>query len=115
MSDIFNAEGTRRPRVRCHFLKSWPASVSGDKPFDVRKADRDYRVGDWVKLHWYDNALDTYRGEACYRRIGHIGGPCRIMILHAKGYEEGLDGDDVVILGYVPGYPDGEIESVQPR
>jgi hypothetical protein len=41
--------------TRRHDIKSWPehfaASAAGLKPFEVRKNDRDYRVGDRITLH----------------------------------------------------------------
>lgn len=41
--------------LRRHEIKSWPehfaASAAGLKPFEVRRNDRDYRVGDRITLH----------------------------------------------------------------
>lgn len=44
--------------MRTHILKCWTpyylAIVSGEKKFDVRKDDRGYQKGDFVKLQQYD-------------------------------------------------------------
>ncbi len=51
-----------RPSVR-HDLKTWlhyfDEVVEGRKPFEVRKNDRDYRVGDWLRLLPYDTAKQS--------------------------------------------------------
>ncbi|NEZ54976.1 DUF3850 domain-containing protein [Adonisia turfae] len=44
-----------------HNLKSWPHHfwpvVRGEKPFEIRKNDRDFKVGDYLALQEYDPAL----------------------------------------------------------
>lgn len=44
-----------------HELKTWPRYfrriVSGEKTFEVRKNDRDFQVGDTLKLDEYDPEL----------------------------------------------------------
>lgn len=44
--------------MKVHELKTWPtyfrAVADGDKRFEIRKNDRDFRVGDFVELLEYD-------------------------------------------------------------
>lgn len=107
MSDIFE-----KPKLsRVHLLKSWPESfdaiVAGEKPFDVRLNDREYRVGDWCKLHWYDPTLETYNGDACYRRIGWMS---TSAVYEGAGITHGY-----VVIGYVAGHPEGDYEIIEPK
>jgi hypothetical protein len=52
-----------------HELKCWPeyfkAIVCGIKRFELRKNDRDFRVGDTLHLREWDPAFDTYTGNEC--------------------------------------------------
>ena len=56
-----------------HDLKCWPpyfeAVRSGEKPFEVRKADRDYRVGDVLLLREWRPDWKDYTGRLCRRRV----------------------------------------------
>ena len=49
-----------------HNLKCWPQyfwpAMCGDKPFEIRKNDRDFKVGDYLELQEYDPAIETYSG-----------------------------------------------------
>lgn len=96
--------------ARLHRIKSWPDSfraiVSGEKPFDVRRFDRDYKVGDYVQIHQFDPTNDVFMGESVYRRISHME----------------LVGERLtfVVLGYEPKAPsnpeaEGPIEIVGPE
>ena len=62
--------------VRIHLLKSIPESfdliLDGDKPFDVRVPDRDYRVGDWVKETTDGTVILAVAGDALLGVIGEI-------------------------------------------
>lgn len=54
---------------RRHRLKTWPvywgAVHDGRKPFEVRRADRDFREGDLLLLErWDPNTEDYCRDEA---------------------------------------------------
>lgn len=42
--------------------------VSGKKKFELRKNDRDYKVGDILKLKEYENGEYTGRTHTCYIR-----------------------------------------------
>lgn len=50
-----------------HVLKCWPEyfepTWKGDKAFDIRRADRDFRVGDTVDLREWNPDLGTYTGR----------------------------------------------------
>ena len=56
-----------------HNLKILPkyfeAVKSGEKTFELRKADRDYKVGDWLHLREWNG---EYTGRYCYRKIKYI-------------------------------------------
>lgn len=73
---------------RFHFLKTlepyFNEIVMGRKTFEVRKADRDYRLGDYLELREYDLFLEIYTGETIIKRISYI-----------------LDDPDYVKEGYV--------------
>ncbi len=70
-----------------HDLKCWPQYfdrvASGEKSFELRKNDRDFQVGDYLRLNHYDPDKDQYNDSWFIRRITYI--------LHgpAFGLEEG--------------------------
>lgn len=59
-----------------HYLKSWAhffdAIKDGRKVHDLRKMDRDYKVGDILVLQRYDNINGVYTGEEIEREITYI-------------------------------------------
>jgi len=59
-----------------HALKTWPAYyeevVSGNKPFELRKDDREFKSGDVVILQEYDPLRKKYTGEEEKFKIGFI-------------------------------------------
>jgi len=59
-----------------HRVKSWShffdAIVNGDKLHDLRKNDRDYKVGDTIVLRRYDMKNGRFTGEECERKISYI-------------------------------------------
>lgn len=78
MPDTPVAQSTIRAPVE-HDLKCWPPYFndvhSGAKPFEIRKADRDYRVGDVLLLRewrpdWRDYTGRTVRKRITYRLDG---------------------------------------------
>lgn len=77
-----------------HVVKSWAhffdAIVRGQKLHDLRKDDRDYRVGDELELCRYDNINGHFTGERCLARITYITGravPCAFSsAVLAEGY-----------------------------
>lgn len=62
---------TREPIV--HDLKCWPeffaAVRDGLKQFEVRKNDRDFRVGDTLRLWEFDPKLNIHTGMYFHRRV----------------------------------------------
>ena len=63
---------------REHELKCWPeyfqAIVDGRKTFEVRKNDRDFRVGDVLLLREYILASNLYTGGEKHVRVTYIMG-----------------------------------------
>lgn len=59
-----------------HELKIWPeyfvAVERGNKCFELRKDDREFQVGDYIKLREYDPREQRYTGEARTRRVFYI-------------------------------------------
>jgi Domain of unknown function (DUF3850) len=68
-----------------HHLKTWPEYFgrvkNGDKPFEIRKNDRDYKVGDELLLQEFvpegyyaeDAKQEPYfTGQVCHRKITYI-------------------------------------------
>lgn len=59
-----------------HELKSHPepfdAVVAGVKTYEVRKADRAYKVGDRLFLRRWDPARSDYTGHGCYVDVVHL-------------------------------------------
>ena len=65
----------RGAALKTHDLKCWPeyfeALRNGSKDFDLRKDDRGFAVGDW--LRFYEWAPETgYTGELHLERIAYI-------------------------------------------
>jgi hypothetical protein len=56
-----------RPLVTRHHLKCWVsyfgAVLDGSKPFEVRRDDRGFEVGDELLLREYHRVTDTYTGR----------------------------------------------------
>ena len=69
------------------YAKFYEALANGVKNFEVRKADRDFRVGDALLLRMWNSGYRTYTGPFCYRRIAYI-----------------LEAKDAVKFGVRPGY-----------
>jgi ASC-1-like (ASCH) protein len=59
-----------------HALKTWPeyfeAIVSGKKNFEVRKADRDFAVGETLLLQCFDPEEKRYTGQEHKVRVTYI-------------------------------------------
>jgi hypothetical protein len=64
-----------------HELKSWPeyfqATLTGRKTFELRKHDRDFKVGDKIILREYDPDAERYTGREDAVVISYVlaGGP----------------------------------------
>lgn len=59
-----------------HHVRSWAhffdAIERGDKTHDLRKDDRNYRVGDWLILDRFDNINGVSTGAQCVVEITYI-------------------------------------------
>lgn len=59
-----------------HFVKSWAhffdAIAVGEKKHDLRKNDRDYKVGDVLRLQRYDNINGRYTGAELEQKVTYI-------------------------------------------
>lgn len=62
--------------MRAHKLKTWTEPYKDvereDKTCELRKADRDYRVGDYLMLMEFVPSADSLTGKYLFRRITHI-------------------------------------------
>jgi hypothetical protein len=58
-----------------HVIKIWPEyyeqTVSGNKPWEYRKNDRDYQTGDTVIMREY-HQVKGYTGNKIYANIGYL-------------------------------------------
>jgi len=59
-----------------HRLKTWPSFFedvwSGDKPFELRKDDRNFALGDCLILEEWDSPTETYTGRIILAYVGYI-------------------------------------------
>lgn len=57
-----------------HELKCWPVYFEHlyQKPFEIRKTDRDYQVGDKLLLREWDPTVQEYTGRQCTREVTYI-------------------------------------------
>lgn len=59
-----------------HILKTWPAFWSalaaGTKTFEVRRNDRDFKVGDTLMLKEYDYELSAFTGREIARKVTYV-------------------------------------------
>lgn len=77
--------------VQVHVLKTWPvpfqAMRAEEKLYELRKDDRDYRVGDVLVLCEYDPTADTFSREVDFYEVtyktpgGAFGLPVGLCIL----------------------------------
>jgi hypothetical protein len=62
--------------LKYHHLKTWPvyfqAVVTGEKTFEIRKDDRDFKVGDILMLHEWDPETKEYTGRSTRKRVTYI-------------------------------------------
>lgn len=61
---------------RCHELKTWPAEFQAiaeeRKRFDLRKNDRDYRLGDSLLLREFNPDTQAYSGRYILAKVTYI-------------------------------------------
>jgi hypothetical protein len=59
-----------------HQLKSWPEFfepvLAGVKTFELRAADRDYKVGDILHLKEWSNQTQQFTGRELKRRVTYV-------------------------------------------
>jgi len=59
-----------------HVLKTWPkyfqAIIKGDKTFEVRRKDRNYKVGNILNLLEFDPVKNDYTGKSIMVRVTYI-------------------------------------------
>ena len=59
-----------------HKLKTWPdifkVMKSGEKTFDLRRNDRNFKVDDLIILEEYDPIKEKYTGDHVYAKITWI-------------------------------------------
>ena len=81
-----------------HDLKCWPeyfkAVKSGIKPFEYRKDDRGYAVGDTLHLREYDPETEQYTGDEIDKTVTYI--------LPTRKFAKCGDGANFVIMGLAP-------------
>lgn len=89
---------------KTHSVKSWPefyaAVKSGNKPFELRKNDRNYQVGDILELCEYDDRKGKHTGEKMRFLITYVTtttGPGAITPFHGL-----IAGYCILGLGDVP-------------
>ena len=62
--------------ILVHELKTWleffKGVAKGDKDFEIRRDDRDFRVGDILWLREWDPATRTYSGRELHRQIKYM-------------------------------------------
>jgi hypothetical protein len=62
--------------MKTHQLKCWPkffeSLVNGSRGFELRKNDRDFRVGDFLVLSEWDPSTRSYTGKQVRRVILYV-------------------------------------------
>ena len=62
--------------ILVHELKTWPeffkSVANGDKTFEIRRDDRDFRVGDILFLREWDPVTSSYSGRELHRQIKYM-------------------------------------------
>jgi hypothetical protein len=62
--------------MKTHHLKSWPEffepMLTGAKPFELRKNDRDFQTGDILLLCEFDPNTDRYTGREVKKRVTYV-------------------------------------------
>ena len=67
---------TKTSECTKHDLKTWPEYFNevflGHKTFEVRKNDRDFKVGDYLILKEWDPNTNSYTGRMLARKVSYI-------------------------------------------
>jgi hypothetical protein len=68
--------GTETNTHKVHELKTWEEYfffvLTGNKSFEVRKNDRDFKVGDVLHLCEYDSDNHRYTGKTIFKKVDYI-------------------------------------------
>jgi hypothetical protein len=58
---------SQKDELMKHYLKTWPDPFEevwkGDKPFEIRKDDRGFKLGDWLTLQEWNPKTERYTGR----------------------------------------------------
>jgi hypothetical protein len=86
-----------------HELKCWPeyfeAVVTGKKPFELRKADRPYRVGDTLWLREFHPGNEGYEGMDVVQPE-YTGRECRVEVTYILAHGSFLQ-RGIIAMGIV--------------
>lgn len=89
-----------------HELKTWPkyfaAVRSGQKRFEIRRNDRDFKVGDILVLREFDPESETYTGQVEERQI--------TFLLSEEDYGGVIHGFVAIGFGEIAPHPDADAE-----
>ncbi len=89
-----------------HELKTWPkyfaAVRSGQKRFEIRRNDREFKVGDILVLREFDPESETYTGQAEERQV--------TFLLSEEDYGGVIHGFVAIGFGEVAPHPDADAE-----
>lgn len=87
-----------------HFLKTWPKFFDqvllGDKPFEIRRNDRDYRLGDILVLQEYSPPRHSLTG-AVTEEGRYLGREYRVVVTYITDFPPGLR-EGYVCMGIRP-------------
>ena len=87
-------EAAIQPQI--HYLKTWVRwwddIEKGNKSFDVRRNDRNFQVGDVLKLQKYDPANSSYLGPTVTRHVRYV---LELSEVPFAGFQHGY-----VVLGF---------------
>jgi hypothetical protein len=65
-----------RRKRQVHELKVWDTYyddlISGTKPFEIRRNDRDFQIGDLLFFREWDADRDAYTGLEALGRVGYV-------------------------------------------
>lgn len=82
---------------KIHVLKIWPiyyeAVLEGRKRFEIRRNDRDFKVGDCMVVQEFDPVTETYAGEmqtlvVTYMAQGVFGLPADVCVMSVDRFPQ---------------------------
>lgn len=86
--------------MKTHHLKSWPEqfeAILGGRPFDVRRDDRRFAVGDEIVFEEFDDRKGTLTGRQIKKTVTHTLEGVAGGIPPLRGVHSGY-----VVLGFAP-------------